>query len=72
MVMPGCRFLAERRTRDIRAVRYFEWDQVSEAAVARAEVDYVFVPAGADPPADLDLKLVFERGAARVFAVLSS
>ena len=63
---------AERRTRDVRAVRYFEWDQVTEAAVARAEVDYVFVPAGADPPADLDLKLVFERGAARVFAVLSS
>lgn len=61
---------SERRAPDFRAVRYFEWDPVISADLDRAEVDYVYVPADAEPPASLSLKLVFEQGNARVYEVV--
>ncbi len=62
---------AERRAIDYRAVRYFEWDFVQEAKVNLDEVDFVFVSAGGNAPDDLRLRLVFERGGARVFEALA-
>ncbi|MDE2748408.1 MAG: hypothetical protein OXI34_05560 [Chloroflexota bacterium] len=58
---------AERRASDFRAVRYFEWDLIEGAGLGRAEVDYVFVPAGMPPPEDMPLELVFEQNGARVY-----
>ena len=58
---------AERLAVDFRAVRYFEWEPVRAVNIDRSEVDYVFVPANAAPPADSPLTLVFERNGARVF-----
>lgn len=58
---------AERRAPDFRALRYFEWDAVSNIDVEWAEVDYVYAPAGSDSPADIALNLIFERGSARVY-----
>ncbi len=60
---------AERRARDFKALRYFEWDPVQPTDVEQADVDFVFVPAGAHPPPSLALELVFTRGQARVYAV---
>jgi len=58
---------AERRAPDFRAVRYFEWDQISGVDVERSEVNYVYVPADAAPPLDLPVTLVFDQGDARVY-----
>ena len=58
---------AERRAPDFRALRYFEWDAVSNFDVEWSEVDYVFAPAGSDPPAYIALKLIYEGGSARVY-----
>jgi len=58
---------AERRASDFRAVRYFEWDLIEGAGLGRAEVDFVFVPAGMPPPEDMPLELVFEQNGARVY-----
>lgn len=58
---------AERRAPDFRALRYFEWDAVSNIDVEWAEVDYVYAPAGSDPPAYIALKLIYEGGSARVY-----
>ena len=58
---------AERRSRDVRAVRYFEWDAISNSKAGSSEVNYIFVPKDAEQPADLTLKLVFEQGNARVY-----
>ncbi len=63
---------AERRAVDFRALRYFEWEPVRAVNTEISEVDYVFVPANAAPPADSPLTLVFERNGARVFADTSS
>ena len=60
---------AERRARDFRAVAYFEWGDLQSPDSVDEEIDYVFVPAGAELPAGLSTKLVFERGEARVFKV---
>ncbi len=61
---------AERRTPDFRAVRYFEWELINDVDVDRAEVDYVYVPEAAEPRESLSLKLVFEKGNARVYEVV--
>ena len=64
--------IAERRATDFMALRYFEWDILTDADEYLAEVDYVFVPAGLQPPANMSLDLLFEQGGARVFAVNGS
>ena len=61
---------AERRSVDFRAVRYFEWDFITDAAVDLAEVDYIFAPAGVDPPADSPSTLVLVQGEAQVYKIL--
>ena len=61
---------AERRAKDLRAVQYFEWDFLQRAEVGADEVDYVFVPADGDAPAEMPLKQVFEQGGARVYEVV--
>ena len=58
---------AERRASDFRAVSYFEWDAISNMELEALEADYIYAPAGSDPPADIALKLVFEGGSARVY-----
>ena len=60
---------AERRAPDFRAVRYFEWDLMSGLDVERSEINYVYVPADAEPPASTPMKMVFEQGSARIYAV---
>ena len=60
---------AERRAPDFRAVRYFEWDLISSLDVERSEVNYILAHEDADLPADLTLKLAFEQGNVRVYAV---
>ena len=59
---------AERRSTNFRAIRYFEWELISDVDVDRSEVSYVYVPGAAEPPASLSLKLVFEQGNARIYA----
>jgi len=61
---------AERRATRLRAFRYFEWDLIQDADVDLTEVEYVFVPTDAEPPANMQLKLVQEQGNARVFAAV--
>ena len=61
---------AERRARDFRAVAYFEWGALRISDGLDETADYVFVPAGADPPAGLSMTLVFEQGGARVYTVV--
>ncbi|MCY4063964.1 MAG: hypothetical protein OXG53_16450 [Chloroflexi bacterium] len=58
---------AERRAPDFRAVRYFEWDVIRNVDLDWSEVDYVYVPGDAEPPANMPLKLVFEQGKARIY-----
>ncbi len=60
---------AERRAIDFRAVRYFEWDEIGYASTTTRDtaVDYVYVPADAEPPKDTLLTLVFEQENARVY-----
>ncbi len=58
---------AERRSTHFRAIRYFEWDAVASSEASDYEVDYVYVPADAEPPAYLTLKLVFQQGKARIY-----
>ena len=62
---------AERPAHDFRAVRYFEWDVVQRTNKELADVDYVYAPLGMDPPAEFDLRLVYERAGARVYGVAS-
>ena len=62
---------SERRAPDFRAVRYFEWELISsDIDVDRPEVDYVYVPGDAAPPANMPLKLAFEQRNARVYEVV--
>ncbi len=61
---------AERRTVDFRAVSYFEWSPLERSAADEDAVDYIFVSAGREPPADRELELVFEQGGARVYQVV--
>ncbi len=58
---------SERRAPDFRALRYFEWDAISNVALEGIEADFVYAPAGSDPPADIALKLIYEGGNARVY-----
>lgn len=60
---------AERRTLNLRAAQYFEWDLLELSGFEGEAPDYVFAPAGGEPPDDLSLQLVFEQGGARVYAV---
>lgn len=59
---------AERRSTNFRAVRYFEWELISDIGFGQSELDYIYVPGAAEPPASFSLELVFENGDARVFA----
>ncbi len=43
---------AERRALDLRAAQYFEWDLLEQSGFDGETADYVFVPAGGDPPED--------------------
>lgn len=61
---------SERRAPNFRAVRYFEWELISDIDVDRSEIDYVYAPGYAEPPASLSLELVFEQGDARVYEVV--
>lgn len=58
---------AERRAPAFRTLRYFEWDTISNLELEGLEVDYIYAPAGSDPPADIALKLIYEGGNARVY-----
>lgn len=60
---------AERRTLNLRAAQYFEWDLLEQIGFDGEAPDYLFVPAGGAPPDDLALEPVFEQGGARVFAL---
>ena len=62
---------AERRAPDLRAVQYFEWDLRQTSSFGGEAPDYVFVPAGGEPPDDLSLALAFEQGGARVYQVVA-
>ena len=59
---------AERRALDFRAVSYFEWGDVS-ADLDQAQTDYVFQSSAGGTLPDLPMRLVFERGEARVYEV---
>ncbi len=61
--------VAERPALDLRAAQYFEWDLLETSGFNGEAPDFVFVPAGVDPPDDLSLELAFEQGRARVYAV---
>jgi len=58
---------AERRALDLRAAQYFEWDLLEKSGGEAP--DYLFVPAGDDPPEGISLDLVFEQGGAQVYRV---
>ena len=61
---------AERRAHHFRAAAYFEWDLVPPAVNA-PPADYLLQSAGAANGGDgLDLRLVFEQGAAQVYQVI--
>ena len=62
--------VAERRAQDLRAVHYFEWDMLETSGISGETPDYLFVPAGHDPPGELSLELVFEQDGARVYVVI--
>jgi len=63
--------IAERRSTDFRAVRYFEWGSIGSANASDYDVDYVLVPADAELPTDTPLALVFEQGNAQVYEVMA-
>ena len=58
---------AERRAPAFRALRYFEWDAISNLELEGLEVDYIYAPAGSDPPVNIALKLIYEGGSALVY-----
>lgn len=62
--------LAERRALDFRGLGYFEWDTLEGMGGSADAVDYVFVAAGNERPADMPLSLVFEQGRSRVYEVI--
>ena len=62
---------AERRAVDLRAVTYYEWDEV-DAVVDIAEVDFFFQSSAGGQLPDLPMKLVFEQGDARVYEVIAN
>lgn len=59
--------IAERPALNLRAARYFEWDLLEWSGFDSERPDYLFVPAGADPPDDRSLELLFAQGDARVY-----
>ena len=59
--------IAERRALNLRALQYFEWDLLERGGFDGERPDYVYVPAGDDPPGDRSLELLFEQGGARVY-----
>ena len=63
---------AERPALDFRAVTYFEWRDLEQAAVERGAVDYVYVASLTSAPTDMQLRLVFEQAGARVYEVLEA
>ena len=63
--------IAERRALNLRAVQYFEWDLLERSGFDGERPDYLFVPAGDQPPDDRSLELLFEQGGARVYHMRS-
>lgn len=59
--------IAERRALNLRALQYFEWDLLERGGFDGERPDYVYIPAGDDPPGDRSLELLFEQGGARVY-----
>lgn len=63
--------IAERRALDFRAARYFEWDFLTQTDENADQINFVFTPAGVEPPADWRLELVFEQHGTRVYELAS-
>jgi hypothetical protein len=63
--------IAERRAIHYRALRYFEWDEMPKASAiaSNTAVDYVYVPADMEPPADSPLIPIFEADGVRVYRI---
>ncbi len=61
---------AERKAAHFRAFGYFEWDLRQGLDEGADAADFVFAATGVDPPAELALNLVFQRGGARVYEIL--
>ena len=59
--------IAERRVAELHAIRYFEWDMLALRNLHGAGVNFVYVPADSQPPADNSFELVFQQRGARVF-----
>ena len=58
---------AERRALDFRAVTYFEWGQLRRNSQFAEEINFILVSPGHNPPADLNLHLIFNHDGTRVY-----